>query len=382
MAAQVPSRLYRSRSQKMIAGVCGGLGEYFDVDPVLIRLMFVVTTFISGAGILAYIVLWIVVPFEGEDSARMDALRRDFDDLTGRVRQYIDPVRPEAAPASGPESRGGPDVSGYHGGFGAAPASPASPGSPANPFTVAASSRDASMSSDTVTARVPATDDPTTPPSGTAAHASDRVPSSAAGADLTEPKSAAPSASASSPIAASAPAADADDDPFRIDPPSSPPSEATGTPPFGFRAPQPGAPRPGSPVDSQASAGTPQFGAPYDPQGTPPGTSQPGAPQPGTPPFGTPFGAPAGGSASSYAWSSAPRDPGTASDAPFGATAAPPSDRKRRRQHWAGAILILIGTLILGNNLGLLWWLEFEYFFPLVLVGLGAWLLLGRGRRG
>ena len=62
MAAQVPSRLYRSRSQKMIAGVCGGLGEYFDVDPVLIRLLFVVTAFISGVGILAYIVLWIVLP--------------------------------------------------------------------------------------------------------------------------------------------------------------------------------------------------------------------------------------------------------------------------------------------------------------------------------
>jgi phage shock protein C len=93
MAAQVPSRLYRSRSQKMIAGVCGGLGEYFDVDPVLIRLLFVVTTFISGVGILAYIVLWIVVPFEGDDGPRMEALRRDFDDLSGRVREYVDPER-------------------------------------------------------------------------------------------------------------------------------------------------------------------------------------------------------------------------------------------------------------------------------------------------
>src|SRR4051812_26728878 len=102
MATQVPSRLYRSRSQKMIAGVCGGLGEYFDVDPVLIRLLFVVTAFISGVGILAYIVLWIVVPLDGDDSPRMDALRRDFDDLSGRVRSYVDPPRAGTTPPDAP----------------------------------------------------------------------------------------------------------------------------------------------------------------------------------------------------------------------------------------------------------------------------------------
>ena len=99
MAVQMPSRLYRSRSQKMIAGVAGGLGEYFDVDPVLIRLLFVVTAFISGAGILAYIVLWIVIPVEGDETPRMDALRRDFDDLSSRVRDRIDPYREPASPA-------------------------------------------------------------------------------------------------------------------------------------------------------------------------------------------------------------------------------------------------------------------------------------------
>lgn len=54
---------YRSRNDKMIGGVCGGLAEYFDVDPTIIRILFVVGLFM-GAGILAYIVLWIVVPEE------------------------------------------------------------------------------------------------------------------------------------------------------------------------------------------------------------------------------------------------------------------------------------------------------------------------------
>ena len=57
-------RLYRSRSERKIAGLCGGLGEYFGVDPVAIRLLWVVLTFFTGVvpGVLAYIVAWLVVP--------------------------------------------------------------------------------------------------------------------------------------------------------------------------------------------------------------------------------------------------------------------------------------------------------------------------------
>ncbi|HEY5510407.1 MAG TPA: PspC domain-containing protein [Prolixibacteraceae bacterium] len=58
-----PVRLKRSRSQNMIAGVCGGLGKYFEVDPTVVRLVFVLAAFVS-VGILAYIVMWIIVPYE------------------------------------------------------------------------------------------------------------------------------------------------------------------------------------------------------------------------------------------------------------------------------------------------------------------------------
>ena len=57
-------RLFRSRRDKMLGGVCGGLGEYFEFDPVLIRVIFVAAMFISGVGFIAYILLWIIVPFE------------------------------------------------------------------------------------------------------------------------------------------------------------------------------------------------------------------------------------------------------------------------------------------------------------------------------
>lgn len=57
-------KLYRSRKDKMIGGVAGGLAEYFDIDPTLVRIIFIVTLFIGGGGFLAYIILWIVIPEE------------------------------------------------------------------------------------------------------------------------------------------------------------------------------------------------------------------------------------------------------------------------------------------------------------------------------
>lgn len=55
-------RLYRSKRNRMIAGVCGGIGEYFNVDPTFIRLLWVLFTFAYGSGVLAYIIAWIIIP--------------------------------------------------------------------------------------------------------------------------------------------------------------------------------------------------------------------------------------------------------------------------------------------------------------------------------
>jgi len=55
-------KLNRSRDERMIAGVCGGIGEYFDIDPTLIRLLAVAFILAGGSGILGYIVGWIIIP--------------------------------------------------------------------------------------------------------------------------------------------------------------------------------------------------------------------------------------------------------------------------------------------------------------------------------
>lgn len=55
-------RLYRSQTEKVIGGVAGGLADYFEIDVVLSRVVFVLLAFFGGGGVLIYIVLWIVIP--------------------------------------------------------------------------------------------------------------------------------------------------------------------------------------------------------------------------------------------------------------------------------------------------------------------------------
>ena len=59
-------RLYRSREETQVAGLCGGLGVYFEVDPVLVRLLFVIATLLTGVvpGVFAYLIGWLIVPIE------------------------------------------------------------------------------------------------------------------------------------------------------------------------------------------------------------------------------------------------------------------------------------------------------------------------------
>jgi phage shock protein C len=57
-------RLYRSRSNRVIAGVAAGIADYFGVDPIIVRLLFIILAFGQGSGLLAYIIGWIIIPEE------------------------------------------------------------------------------------------------------------------------------------------------------------------------------------------------------------------------------------------------------------------------------------------------------------------------------
>lgn len=56
-------KLYKSRKEKMAFGVCGGIAEYFDLDPVLVRVLFIIFTFIGGTAVIAYLVGMLVMPY-------------------------------------------------------------------------------------------------------------------------------------------------------------------------------------------------------------------------------------------------------------------------------------------------------------------------------
>lgn len=59
---QTTNRLTRSSQNNMVAGVAGGIAEYLNVDPTLVRLAFVLATLAGGPGLLLYIILWVVIP--------------------------------------------------------------------------------------------------------------------------------------------------------------------------------------------------------------------------------------------------------------------------------------------------------------------------------
>lgn len=80
---QPARKLVRSRNDRIIAGVCSGLGEYFSVDPTLVRLLFVFAALFGGPGLVAYLIFWVVVPLESEEQSIVEASSVIIEDNEG-----------------------------------------------------------------------------------------------------------------------------------------------------------------------------------------------------------------------------------------------------------------------------------------------------------
>ncbi len=89
------NRLHRSRSNVTLGGVCAGIAEYFGIDPTLVRLFFVIFTLVNGAGVLAYFVLWLVLPPEGSETAGSfeENIKTGADEMAARARSIGDDMR-------------------------------------------------------------------------------------------------------------------------------------------------------------------------------------------------------------------------------------------------------------------------------------------------
>jgi len=75
----IRKRLYRSRKDRVIGGVCGGLGGYLSVDPVIVRIIWLATVLLGGTGVLAYLIAWILIPESPEEIADSDRKTRSMD---------------------------------------------------------------------------------------------------------------------------------------------------------------------------------------------------------------------------------------------------------------------------------------------------------------
>jgi phage shock protein C len=90
------NQLYRSRTDLLLGGVCGGLGQYLGINSTLIRIFFVLLTLGSGIGIgvLIYLLLWIVIPRQGQgEVTTVETIRSGADEVSERVRTLGDTLR-------------------------------------------------------------------------------------------------------------------------------------------------------------------------------------------------------------------------------------------------------------------------------------------------
>jgi phage shock protein C len=92
------SSLYRSRRERLIGGVCGGIGEYLHMDASLVRVFFVLLAFTTGIGWLLYLILWVAVPYEGDGVFGSPAtIHTGVAEMTAKAQALGDDVRQTAA---------------------------------------------------------------------------------------------------------------------------------------------------------------------------------------------------------------------------------------------------------------------------------------------
>lgn len=100
-----PKKLYRSKKEKILAGVAGGLAEYFGIEPLLVRVAFIILSLFQGVGILLYLILMILLPEEqgqeNPDFDRKEKIEEFADEIGQRSRLFAEDVKQEFERAEG-----------------------------------------------------------------------------------------------------------------------------------------------------------------------------------------------------------------------------------------------------------------------------------------
>ncbi len=87
-------RLYRSEKDKIIGGVCAGIADYLNIDPVIIRILFLIALISEGFGLALYIILWIIVPSENSlDKSREEVVEENAKEIQDNVERVTKGVK-------------------------------------------------------------------------------------------------------------------------------------------------------------------------------------------------------------------------------------------------------------------------------------------------
>jgi phage shock protein C len=102
-------KLYRSETNRMIAGVCGGLAKFFNVDATLVRLVFLLLFFLGGSGFLLYLILWIIVPQESQTTGTpQEVVQANAQDMAQTARNLGQSVGGSSGDVAQSAARNGP----------------------------------------------------------------------------------------------------------------------------------------------------------------------------------------------------------------------------------------------------------------------------------
>jgi len=82
-------KLYRNEEDRMLGGVCSGLAQYFSIDPLLVRVIFVLLA-LNGFGVILYLALWAVIPTEriSAEFGTEDVVRHNLNDMAAQIREF------------------------------------------------------------------------------------------------------------------------------------------------------------------------------------------------------------------------------------------------------------------------------------------------------
>lgn len=90
----ISKSLYRSETNKILGGVAGGLGEYFNIDPNIIRIIFILLTIFSGSGILIYILLWILLPSKSKGAGfETGNIKENLSEMKQKAEKFAHDIR-------------------------------------------------------------------------------------------------------------------------------------------------------------------------------------------------------------------------------------------------------------------------------------------------